>query len=277
MQDEKFITLLFKGIKNKLKQLFNLLFKFFLIFLTLVISFSLFMKLYEDTDETKKTMILSELSSEYTDYCYTNNTGDTETLQRIDDFINEQPIYVKDMFFEQEWGIVITKNASDTFKDSINILDFGWVNTDLTQLKSLTASELKLIYLSNKNIKGDDLYDNFIHEFGHFYDYINGNISMSYKFKNIYKMNKYSNLYTAEEKDNITEFFAASYALYKLEPEKLENDSVDVYNYMKDIETKLENRHLELSKCINFSFGIMMQMKLVVNELIDKVTDMSFF
>ena len=276
MQDERFITLLFRGIKNKLKELFNLLFKFFLIFLVIIVSVSVLTKMYSETDETKRTLLLSGLTTEYTDYCYTNNLGDTKTLEKINDFINDQPVYVKSMFFEQEWRIVITKNISTEFIDSVNILGSYWENIDTTNLKRLTVPETKIIYLSNKNINSDELYNNFVHEFGHFYDYINGYVSMTYKFEEIYKMNKYSNLYTKEEKENATEFFTASYALYKTEPLDLEDDSPDVYNYINKIEMDLANRSLKLNTGIKFLMGTAIQIKIFIKDIAEQVTDIKF-
>lgn len=273
MSDESFSTLLFRGIKNKIRGLFRFIGKILALCLTIIIVMGILTMAYEKTDNSNLSIITSGLDTEWMDYCYTNNTGDKKTLQKIENYISEQPAFVQEMFFEQNWKIVITKNLSTEFINSIDVLGFDKENSDFTKLKGLTIPEMKVIYLSNKNIKGEELYKNFLHEFGHFYDYINGLTSVSYKFNEIYKLNKYNNIYTEYEKSNSTEFFAASYALYKYSPSVLEGNVPNVYEYMEYLEGTITSMNVTPTKYIKFSFGGIMQMKLFILDLKDQVKD----
>lgn len=78
----------------------------------------------------------------------------------------------------------------------------------------------------------------FNHEYGHFIDNINYNISTSRTFKDIYnnEKNKFDFINKEYANSSTTEYFACAYREYIEQPNKLKNMCIETYNFIDGLE-----------------------------------------
>lgn len=94
---------------------------------------------------------------------------------------------------------------------------------------ALGLTQDSIIYISTDTFNVDVIY----HELFHAYDNVNGNLSRSDEFMSIYYEEKDSVFVEVlDEAARPAEFFAASGALYLLEPETLKSAAPQVYGYI---------------------------------------------
>lgn len=138
----------------------------------------------------------------------------------IEDALNNIDDKYKNMFFEK--GFIIIVASEEELK----------VNYKLKKISGLFSASEKYILISiSKEAAAEEIIKTFFHEFGHFVDYFNKNISFSFKFLKIYfneKNNFIRNLkifyknkkelmrYIPYEYTKCSEFFAVNYSRYKM-------------------------------------------------------------
>lgn len=161
----------------------------------------------------------------------------------ISDFEFEGEISNESIEIAQKYYFKIPENFRNKFKEN------GWKiiisNEDLNEkyyesiipIAGLTIYDDKIIYLGNYGIH---LSEAVIHEFGHYFDFINGRISNSEEFLNLFDKEK-NNLYFLNNtlknnaKKQSSEFFAECFQQYFNRPELLKNACPDTYQFLMNL------------------------------------------
>lgn len=192
-----------------------------LITLIILIAFDLYDNAFYNNGEIIRTEYVNNLINISTEGNITNRH--TKKLLKL---IETIPSHILECFNEYGFQVVLT---------DVNIAERYYQDTSLGDIAGLFVENESTIYISSKR---NYINHATIHEFGHFFDYINDWSSTSEDFINIY----------IEEKDNLqiishdnhyksssSEFFATSFQQYLKNPKKLKNEAPKTYNYLKGL------------------------------------------
>lgn len=211
----------------------------FVLWVVLVIIFLLFVGYYfysvrEETNlvqtkslqNTTQEEILFEKNNTEHPFVLDGNIKD-DVIYYAASYYYSIPEYIRTEFNKDGWQVVLTDK--DISKEYYN----GPVKG---RLAGLADSMEKKLYIHGKK---SDIRRAMLHEFGHYWDYQYGNLSLSSTFKEIYTDEKDS-FYEKWKTDNHAtsnsqEYFAEALAQLLLYPEVLEKNCPNTYNYVLNL------------------------------------------
>lgn len=193
----------------------------FLITVIILIAFDLYNNAFYNNSEVVRTEYKNNLIN-----ISTEGNIKSRHIKKLLKVIETIPSHILECFNEHGFQVVLT---------DVNIAERYYHDTSLGDIAGLFVENESTIYISSKR---NYINHSTIHEFGHFFDYINDWSSLSKDFTNIYieekdnlKIISHDNHY----KSNSSEFFATSFQQYLNNPEKLKNEVPKTYNYLKEM------------------------------------------
>lgn len=124
-----------------------------------------------------------------------------------------------------EYSITLTNTPiEDVIKQKYNI--------DIEYATGITLHDKRDIYVNARHPKS------FVHEIGHAYSNLKGNIHLNNKWQDLYNIEKIKYQETYADKyisKNPSEFFAGMFAEYCLDGENLKDKSPSIYNFLENL------------------------------------------
>ncbi len=164
----------------------------------------------------------------------TNGTTSQEHLNILIDAIKTQPDYLKSKV--QNLYLVKQEDLADRCQKASGG-NFAVSASNKSDCSIANPSEMA-VYIGSKHLEVIKANENSAketvsHEMWHLYDFYYGKISQNEDFAAL--TNEYSEKITAYGANNTTEFFADAGADYILCPEKLKEESLEVFNYFESL------------------------------------------
>lgn len=275
-ENKSFTELLLKGLWNKFKSFFKFLFWLLGLCAMLIFAMVIATNAYESTDVYQSASATYHLKQEPIEYIYTNDINNPELLSQIDNFIKEQPSYIQKRFKDQSWHVVIGRELPSDLLNEVDLIGIDGNAIALRNYDGLTIPDAKVIFVSTKK-EGANLYENFLHEFGHCVDYLNGYASTTYKFEKIYKENASLAFFTDYERSSGTEFYAATYKMYKLTPTVLQNNFPELYQYFEKTDKYNEKTLPLIQQLVSGSMGTIEKGKMFIRSMLNDTMDFRLF
>lgn len=151
-----------------------------------------------------------------------------ESIEIAQKYYFKIPENFRNRFKENGWRIIISdEDLNEKYYESISSIPIA----------GLTVYNDKTIYLGNYGI---NLSEAVIHEFGHYFDFINGRISNTEEFLKLFhkeKNNLYflSNTLKNNAKEQSSEFFAECFQQYFNRPELFKDTCPETYQFFLNL------------------------------------------
>lgn len=239
----------------KIASFFKKLLCVLLALVVFIISFAFYCT-YSYSRINKKThaAVLADYSL-ITDNVYSDSSITEDTMYAFENFISVLlPAFISQLStnvvapFNEDWSVIISAEFPATlekFNSENSLKAPDQIDLDYV-ISGYSNWQLRIIYIY---LQADPskMYESFIHELGHCFDYEFGSPSLSGEFLDIYSTYKASSAEKGEDAfskyavSTTSEFFASVFTEYFLTPEHLEEIAPDAYHYFDNLYKEVTN------------------------------------
>ena len=181
---------------------------------------------------------------------YTDDTIDSDTMVKMQTFIENLPDSYKEII-KRDWIIIVSEQIPNELfqKSFVTINDY---DTTGMIIGGYTFIQSRIVYVNSKTDM-DTMYMSFVHEIGHVISFEGATLHGTKEWEQIYRQFLAKQDGVVEyDVSNEAEFFAASFEKYYNNTEKLQKENPDAYKFIDDT-MRIEIKNL--SFCDRFLMG----------------------
>lgn len=120
-----------------------------------------------------------------------------------------------------------------------------WGNLILGGIETDIKTEKKLIKIFKHDLKIGDMRDTVVHEIGHLIFEKHLTADNKKMWQGLYENSEDRNFVSSRAIRSVEEDFCESFAWFNTDPLKLESKSESKYNFVKELQKKLKEKHYE--------------------------------